>query len=180
MTEDVRWLEAGIFCKPTCFNAINTARVFIRLLDDVKFYSAHYFHEPNYEIRFRILANKKARTTVRAIIKEMKKDTCIEKVVFRRYNGEAALYGPVGFDIAKQYFENGSRTAMQIIAAETNGKLTSPNKWKPKHFHLNRYVHLFANQMGYSVWDEFKWGLKYSYNRLKVWMYYKAMGWKGR
>ena len=183
MKDKPRWLEAGIFFSPARFTIRDIFWVYEHLISKLEYESWHYFLEPNYELRFRVLADKKNRDKIRKRLKDMKcaYGAGIRKIVFRKYNSEQGLYGKVGFEIAQDYFKNGADTAARLIFAKEFNLLTSPyKKWSPVHFHLNRYVHLFANQLGYSIWDEFKWAIRYAWNRLIVWAKYKAMGVKGR
>ena len=176
-----RWLEAGIFFEPEYFTPQNTVMVCWNLLAGLDYPSWHYFRVPNYELKFRILASKEVRNIVTKRLRALLIRKEIKGITFREYHGEDDMYGKVGYLIALKYFNSGADIASLLVANDERGKLMSPYKgWSPIHFHLNRYVHLFADQLGYSVWDEFKWAIKYAWNRLCVWVKYRTMGVKGR
>ena len=171
---DIRWLEAGIFFKKSDFTIANVLEVYTRLLHPAEYFSWHYFLEPNCELRFRVLASEKQRLAIQQRINLLMSLPFIKKTIYREYRGEEDMYGAEGWVVARGYYENGAATAKKLLFLNKVGHLTSPVKnWSPLHFHLNRYVHLFSNQLGYSVWNEFTWALRYAWNRLTVWVCYK-------
>lgn len=168
-----KWIEVGIFIKPSCHRILDRLPIIIERLFPENVDSFHYFHEPNYEIRFRILANKRTCLRIRKIIKEdIKPRWWCQRVKFRKYRGEKKLYGKEGFDVAKDYFETGAIMALRLLSQEEGGKLE-----KSKDFHARRYTHLFLNQLGFSTKEELEWAIKYAWYRLKVWFLYKVV-WK--
>lgn len=165
------WLEAAIFLKPECHIAQHILPIVIEKYLPENIDSFHYFHEPNYEIRLRVLADKRTCQRIKKILrKQIETLPWCQRIRFRKYRGEKKLYGKKGFDIAKDYFETGSITALRLLSLDRKKELE-----KSKDFHARRYTHLFLNQLGYSTWKELKWAVTYAWYRLKVWFLYNIV-----
>lgn len=143
----------------------------------------HYFREPEIRFRVRVKSGRERRAQAKALEKiaeRLKEEGVISKWKFGNhgeegtYLGEVDRYGPNGWKVAQKYFEDGSETAIGLLALRRKHALESPlwakglgnpweggreNPWRdvvedPMAFHWSRHTHLFTNQLGFSIGDE--------------------------
>lgn len=144
----------------------------------------HFFREP--EIRFRVRVNSarsKAaeRKAIAGLARSLRRRGLVSEWHFgnhgeagKVYSGEEDRYGKNGWQVAQDYFRNGSETALRLLALKREGLLENPlwakgignpweggdrNPWKeregnPLIYNWSRYVHLFTNQLGFDIDDE--------------------------
>ncbi|HME19577.1 MAG TPA: lantibiotic dehydratase C-terminal domain-containing protein [Nitrososphaerales archaeon] len=182
-----QWVEVNLFAELRDQDSI--------LLDVLKPYveklrkkgtlvNFHFFREP--EIRFRVRLNSpRAKATekraVAALARSLQKRGLVSRWRFgnhgergRMYVGEEDRYGKNGWQVAQDYFRNGSETALRLLALKRDGMLENPlwakglgnpweggdkNPWKerednPLIYNWSRYVHLFTNQLGFDIDEE--------------------------
>jgi len=146
--------------------------------------SFHFFREP--EIRFRVRLNSarakaSERRAIAAMASSLQKRGLVSTWHFgnhgergRMYSGEEDRYGKNGWQVAQDYFHDGSQTALRLLSLRREGRLENPlwakglgnpweggerNPWKerednPLIYNWSRYVHLFTNQLGFDIDEE--------------------------
>ncbi len=158
----------------------------------------HYFREP--EIRFRVRLKSRASRTretraLSALAESLERKGLVSEWHFgshgekgKEYSGEEDRYGKNGWEVAQDYFEHGSETALMLLNLKRSSRLENPlwekglgnpweggekNPWRereedPLVYHWSRYVHLFTNQLGFDIDHEAELCTKQSQNYKRV------------
>ena len=181
-----RWVEINLFAPPRNEDQILLEVLWPyvkRLRKRGALVGWHYFREPEIRFRVRVKSEKERVAQAKAVEKMaegLKRKGLISRWAFGNhgeegaYVGEVDRYGANGWKIAQKYFEDGSETALELLALKRRSGLESPlwakglgnpweggkqNPWQekvpdPLAFHWSRHTHLFTNQLGFSIEDE--------------------------
>ncbi len=144
----------------------------------------HFFREPEIRFRLRLknrASKSKETRAVTAIAESLRRRRLVSEWHFGNhgekdevYSGEEDRYGKEGWKVAQEYFNQGSETALKLLELKRKSGLENPlwakglgnpweggkkNPWRereedPLAYHWSRYVHLFANQLGFDIDDE--------------------------
>lgn len=76
----------------------------------------------------------------------------------KEYSGEADEYGPKGWELVSRMLNFGSEVALELIKAEGDGLMGGGDFKKPLEVYVDRYVHLFLDQMAARI-DELRFCL---------------------
>jgi hypothetical protein len=181
------WVEINLFAEVEVQDLVllDVLRPYVRRLErEGKVLNFHYFREP--EIRFRVkLSDATAKRRAATELAEIA-DGLVSKGLASRwhfgnhgeagvdYTGEVDRYGVNGWEVAQDYFREGSDTALRLLELKRRSKLESPlwakglgnpwegrekNPWRdveedPLVYHWSRLVHLFSNQLGFDMRKE--------------------------
>ena len=130
-----RWVEINLFAK-----ARDEDRILLEVLwpyvKKLRRQGAlvgwHYFREPEIRFRVRVKSEKERRAQSKAVesmAARLKKEGLVSRWRFGNhgeegtYVGEADRYGDNGWEIAQKYFEDGSETALRLLALKRKSGL---------------------------------------------------------
>jgi hypothetical protein len=145
------WVEANIFIKPKSKYVLPAfvKPLIQNLKKNFEVKSWHFFQEPNYEIRFRVLTTTKDSEHIKDVLMLLPSDKKISKFVkkieFTDYNGESKLFGKDGWPIAFRMFEVNSDWALAY---------NDPTVKKGVRFRLADFNHFLLNVNNFGVEEE--------------------------
>lgn len=118
-----------------------------RLRSEFKITAYHFLHEPDNEIRFRVLTNSENVQKVIGLINNSKGMPQVRDVKYPEnpYTEEKDVFGEDGWKTAYKYLEAGSDFALDLI---------DPNVRKGPQFNTLAFSHYFLNQSGLNILQE--------------------------
>jgi len=158
----VVWIEANIFVNEGTQNEVllNLIKPLVqRLRSGFRIEAYHFLHEPNNEIRFRVLTNRTRVETIKGLIDNLQSREQVREVRYPEtpYQGERHSFGEDGWKTTYKFLEAGSDFALDLI---------DPNARKGSHFNRIAFSHYFLNQTGFNQLQEASFHLKASIERM--------------
>ena len=159
------WIEANIFVNEGTQNEVllNYIKPLVQRLRTREFRikAYHFLHEPNNEIRFRVLTTARRVDRIRGLIDNLQ---AREQVIAVRhpeipYQGEREAFGEDGWKTTYKFFEAGSDFALDSI---------DPNVRKGSQFNGIAFSHYFLNQSGMNQFQEATFHFQCSMERMLV------------
>jgi hypothetical protein len=144
------WIEANIFVyegkqREVLLRFIKP--LVQRLRYEFKVTAYHFLHEPDNEIRFRVLTSPENVQKVRGLINNSRGMSQVRDVKYPEnpYAEEKDAFGEDGWKTAYKYLEAGSDFALDLI---------DPNVRKGPQFTIIAFSHYFLNQNGLNILQE--------------------------
>ena len=144
------WVEANIFVRQGKQNEVLLD--FIKplaqqLRNDYNITAYHFLHEPNNEIRFRVLTTDDKIDKIKGLIENLRKIPQISDLKYPEipYNGEKIAFGEDGWKTTYKFLEAGSDFALDLL---------DPSVRKGQQFNRVYFSHLFFNQQGFDQLTE--------------------------
>ena len=153
------WIEANIFVhegkqREVLLNIIKP--LVLRLRSEFGIIAYHFLHEPDNEIRFRVLTTSDKVDKIRGLIDNLRTREQIREVKYPEtpYEGERQAFGEDGWKTTYEFLETGSDFALDSL---------DRNVRKGPQFNLIAFSHYFLNQNGFDqVSGKFP---RFSFNR---------------
>lgn len=146
----VVWIEANIFVNEGTQNEVllNLIKPLVqRLRSEFGIKAYHFLHEPNNEIRFRVLTFRTRVEKIKGLIDNLQSREQVREVRYPEtpYQGEREAFGGDGWRTTYKFLEAGSDFALDLI---------DPNARKGSHFNRVAFSHYFLNQSGFNQLQE--------------------------
>jgi hypothetical protein len=144
------WVEANIFLhegKQGEFLLKFVKPTVQKLRSELQITAYHFLHEPNNEIRLRVLATNEKADRIRGIINNAKGLPQVKEINYPEtpYPGEREAFGEDGWKTTYKYLEAGSDFALDLIDPKTR---------KGPQFNPYAFAHYFLNQSGFTILHE--------------------------
>jgi hypothetical protein len=144
------WIEANIFIhegKQNEFLLKFIKPLLQKLRSKFKITAYHFLHEPDNEIRFRVLTTPQNVEIVRGLINNAKGMLFVRDIKYpeNAYPGEKDAFGEDGWRTTYKFLEAGSDFALDLI---------NPNVRKGPQFNIMAFSHYFLNQSGLNILQE--------------------------
>ena len=144
------WVESNVFVHEGKQNEflLRFIRPLVqKLRSEFKITAYHFLHEPDNEIRFRVLTTPQNVEKVRGLINNAKGMVLVKDVKYPEspYPGERDAFGEDGWRTTYKFLEAGSDFALDLI---------DPNVRKGPQFNLIAFSHYFLNQSGLNILQE--------------------------
>lgn len=156
------WIEANIFVhegrqKEVLLGIIKP--LVLRLRSDFGIIAYHFLHEPDNEIRFRVLTTTDKVEKIRGLTANLRTREQIRDVRYPEtpYEGERQSFGEDGWKTTYKFLEAGSDFALDLMDNNTR---------KGAYFDPVYFSHLFLNQLGLNQLDEAIFHFKCSMERM--------------
>lgn len=144
------WIEANIFVKQGKQGEVLVG--FIKplvkqLRNDFNITAYHFLHEPNNEIRFRVLTTDDNIGNVKGLIENLRNLPQVSDLKYPQipYNGEKTAFGEDGWITTYKLLEAGSDFALDILDSSVR---------KGPQFNRIAFSHYFLNQQGFDQFSE--------------------------
>jgi len=161
-----KWIEANIFVhegrqKEVLLNLIRP--LVQRLSFEFGIIAYHFLHEPDNEIRFRVLTTSDNVEKIKDLIDNLGTNEQIREVKYPEtpYEGEKQAFGEDGWKTAYKFLEVGSDFALDSLDA---------NVRKGPQFNLIAFSHYFLNQTGLNQVNEASFHTSASIERMVTWV----------
>jgi hypothetical protein len=144
------WMEANIFVHEGKQNEILLRFIkplVQKLRSEFKIAAYHFLHEPDNEIRFRVLTSSDDIEKVIGLINNAKGMLQVRDIKYPEhpYAEEKDAFGEDGWRTTYKYLEAGSDFALDLI---------DPNAKKGPQFNIIAFSHYFLNQSGLNILQE--------------------------
>lgn len=144
------WVEANIFLhdgKQEEFLLKFVKPTVQKLRSELQITAYHFLHEPNNEIRFRVLTTSEKADKIRGLINNAKGLPQVKEIKYPAspYPGEKEGFGEDGWRTTYKYLEAGSDFALDLI---------DPRTRKGPQFNPIAFAHYFLNHAGFNILQE--------------------------
>jgi len=144
------WIEANIFVNEGKQNEVLLSfmkPLVHRLRSEFNITSYHFLHEPNNEIRFRVLADSENVDKIKGLIDRTMRREQVREVRYPQtpYEGERQAFGEDGWKTTYRFLEAGSDFALDLI---------DPKVRKGSQYNTMAFSHYFLNQSGLNIVQE--------------------------
>ena len=161
----VVWIEANIFVNEGTQNEVllNLIKPLVqRLRSEFRIKAYHFLHEPNNEIRFRVLTTRTRVEKIKGLIDNLQSREQIREVRYPEtpYQGEREAFGEDGWRTTYKFLEAGSDFALDLI---------DQNVRKGSKFNRVAFSHYLLNQTGFGQLAEANFHATLSIERMVTW-----------
>jgi len=144
------WVEANIFLqegKQEEFLLKFVKPIVQKLRSELQITAYHFLHEPNNEIRLRVLTTSEKVDRIRGLINNAKGLPQVKEIKYPEipYPGEREGFGEDGWKTTYKYLEAGSDFALDLLDPKTR---------KGPQFNPIAFSHYFLNQSGFNILQE--------------------------
>jgi hypothetical protein len=144
------WIEANIFVHDGKQQEVLLKFIkplVQRLRSEFRITAFHFLHEPDNEIRFRVLTIPENVEKITGLINNAKGLSQVTDVMYPEhpYSGEKEAFGEDGWKTTYKYLEAGSDFALDLM---------DPDARKGPQFNRIAFSHYFLNQSGLNVLQE--------------------------
>jgi thiopeptide-type bacteriocin biosynthesis protein len=158
------WMEANIYVHEGKQNEILLRFIkplVEKLRSEFKITAYHFLHEPDNEIRFRVLTNSDNIEKVIGLINNAKGMLQVRDIKYPEhpYAGEKDAFGEDGLRTTYKYLEAGSDFALDLI---------DPNAKKGPQFNIIAFSHYILNQSGLNILQEANFHATVANERMSV------------
>ena len=159
------WIEANIFVNAGAQNEVLLTLIkplIQRLRSLFRIKSYHFLHEPNNEIRFRVLTTHSRVEKIKGLINGLQRNEKVVEVKYPEipYQGERGSFGEDGWKTAYKFLEAGSDFALDLIDS---------NVRKGLYFNRGSFSHYFLNQSGFGQLSEANFHATALIERIAIW-----------
>lgn len=166
MTDLDAWIEANIFVHEG--KQAEVLLTFIKPLiqrlrgEEFKITAYHFLHEPDNEIRFRVLTTQDKVEKIKGLIDNARNLQQVREVKYPQtpYEGERQAFGEDGWKTTYKFLEAGSDFALDTL--DTNVR-------KGQQFNIIAFSHYFLNQSGLGQVNEASFHASASIERMVTW-----------
>ena len=157
------WIEANVFVKAGSQQIVllTLIKPLIQTLrSQFNIESHHFLHEPNNEIRFRVLTTSSNVVKIKKLIDNLQNNEQVTLVGYTPFEGEKKAFGEDGWKTTYKFLEAGSEFALDLI---------DQNIRKGNKFNRISFSHYFLNQSGFGQLNEADFHASAMIERIVTW-----------